>query len=99
MMDLKSQCGLFQLLHSFQFSFSLHFLWTLWIWEDYGNDQDAIDSPLHAHDTQVVALAALLKGLQASMLWSWIRANGGISVQEAVEVSFTNISHSISYVE
>ena len=68
-------------------------------WKDHGIDPGTPDSPPHAQDIDI-ALAALLKGLpgfNAEELDTVLNdlplpepwAKGGISVQEAAEVSFT----------
>ncbi len=67
-------------------------------WEDYGIDPDRPDSPL-SDDDMDLALAALMKGLQGvncAELETLLKdlpmpepgAKDGISVKEAVEVSF-----------
>ena len=70
-------------------------------WEDYGINPDASDSPQHAHDVDIV-LAAIWRafpGFNAEKLDTALKglplpkpgSKGGISVQEATEVSFTNV--------
>ena len=70
-------------------------------WADYGINQVVPFSPPYAHDINI-ALPVNAEELDTASLDPFLPepdANGGISVQEAAEVNFTNIQHVTLYVK